>query len=124
MSDFTKIPEQPCTSISFARKLMYLLIGGGLGAGVALMFAPKSGRELREDITDVVNDGYVRTLETANQLKSRGVEYYESAKETGNEVFEVVTTGMSAVGEEIREDAAKINEIITSKRRTGPPNVL
>ena len=29
-------------------KLTYLLIGGGIGAVIALLFAPKSGQELRE----------------------------------------------------------------------------
>ena len=31
-------------------KLTYLLIGGGIGAVIALLFAPKSGQELRGDI--------------------------------------------------------------------------
>ena len=33
-------------------KLTYLLIGGGIGAIIALLFAPKSGVELRGDIAD------------------------------------------------------------------------
>ncbi|MCU0240070.1 MAG: YtxH domain-containing protein [Pyrinomonadaceae bacterium] len=35
---------------SASTKLTYLLIGGGIGAILALLFAPKSGQELREDI--------------------------------------------------------------------------
>lgn len=37
---------------SVSTKLTYLLIGGGIGAIIALLFAPKSGQELREDIAD------------------------------------------------------------------------
>lgn len=33
-------------------RLTYLLVGGGIGALVALLFAPKSGRELRGDLAD------------------------------------------------------------------------
>lgn len=33
-----------------------LLIGLGVGAGIALLFAPKSGKETREDIAGAVND--------------------------------------------------------------------
>ena len=39
---------------SVANKLTYLLIGGGIGAVIALLFAPKSGIELREDIIEDV----------------------------------------------------------------------
>ncbi|MBA2495432.1 MAG: YtxH domain-containing protein, partial [Acidobacteria bacterium] len=38
-------------------KLTYLLIGGGIGATLALLFAPKSGQELRGDIADVTRKG-------------------------------------------------------------------
>ena len=34
---------------SAATKLTYLLVGGGIGAVLALLFAPKSGQELRGD---------------------------------------------------------------------------
>ncbi|MBI3950261.1 MAG: YtxH domain-containing protein [Acidobacteria bacterium] len=35
-----------------ASKLAFFLVGFGIGAVVALLFAPKSGRELREDIAE------------------------------------------------------------------------
>ena len=38
-------------------KLTYLLVGGGIGAILALLFAPKSGQELRGDIADVTRKG-------------------------------------------------------------------
>ena len=36
---------------SWSTNLSYLLIGGGIGAGLALLFAPKAGSELRGDIS-------------------------------------------------------------------------
>jgi len=33
-------------------KLTYFLAGAGIGAVIALLFAPKAGRELRGDIAD------------------------------------------------------------------------
>ena len=42
---------------SAATKLTYLLVGGGIGAILALLFAPKSGEELRGDIADVTRKG-------------------------------------------------------------------
>ena len=43
-----------------ATKLTYLLIGGGIGAVIALLFAPKSGTELRGDIANGVDVWHVR----------------------------------------------------------------
>ncbi|MEP7218868.1 MAG: YtxH domain-containing protein, partial [Bacteroidota bacterium] len=36
--------------------LIGLLTGGAVGAALALLFAPKAGRELRSDISDMTND--------------------------------------------------------------------
>ena len=115
MLDNTNLQETKCNSFNLGQKLMLLMIGGGIGAGVALLFAPKSGRELRSGIADVASDGYARTVETANQLKARGADYYKSAKETGNEILDVVTSGLSVVGTELRTDAEKISGILVSK---------
>lgn len=57
------------------------LLGGAVGALVALLFAPKAGRELRGDIADVTRKGVDRTRETATQLGSKAGEYYEAAQE-------------------------------------------
>jgi len=38
-------------------KVLYLVAGAGIGAILALLFAPKSGRETRELIARTANDG-------------------------------------------------------------------
>jgi gas vesicle protein len=50
---------------STTTKLTYLLVGGGIGAVLALLFAPKSGNELRGDIADVTRKGIEKSKETA-----------------------------------------------------------
>src|SRR6188768_1244301 len=69
-------------------KLTYLLIGGGIGAVIALLFAPKSGVELREDIADVTRKGIEKSKETAAQLQERAGEYYEVGRERAGEIGE------------------------------------
>ena len=69
-------------------KLTYLLIGGGIGAVIALLFAPKSGQELREDIADVTRKGIEKSKETAAQLQERAGEYYEVGRERANELYQ------------------------------------
>ena len=60
-------------------RLTYFAIGATVGAVVALLFAPKSGRELREDLADATRKGVDRARETGTQLSARAGEYDESA---------------------------------------------
>jgi gas vesicle protein len=103
-----------CVSFSrnFGQKLKFFMIGGSVGAAIALLFAPKPGREFRGDITELASKSYDKTLATANEMKHRTAEFYRTAKETGGEVLHVVAEGMSSVKNEVRSDAAKIGAIV------------
>ncbi|MBK9768190.1 MAG: YtxH domain-containing protein [Chloracidobacterium sp.] len=73
---------------SIATKLSYLIIGGGIGAVLALLFAPKSGQELRGDIADVTRKGIEKSKETATQLQEKAGEYYEVSREKATEFYQ------------------------------------
>jgi gas vesicle protein len=64
---------------SSAEKLTFLLIGAGIGATLALLFAPKSGRELRGDIADYTRRGIDAAGEGARALGDRASEAYGTA---------------------------------------------
>jgi gas vesicle protein len=68
-------------------KLTYLLIGGGIGAIIALLFAPKSGQELRGDIADVTRKGVEKGKEAATQIQERAGEYYEVTRDKAGEFY-------------------------------------
>ncbi|MGI9036325.1 MAG: YtxH domain-containing protein [Pyrinomonadaceae bacterium] len=72
---------------SSTTKLTYLLIGGGIGAVIALLFAPKSGVELRGDIADVTRKGLEKGKEAAGQLQERAGEYYEVTRDKAGELY-------------------------------------
>ena len=76
---------------SATTKLTYLLIGGGIGAVLALLFAPKSGEELRGDIADVTRKGIEKGKETAAQLQEKAGEYYEVTREKAGEYYHVAS---------------------------------
>ena len=61
-------------------------LGAMVGAAVALLLAPKSGRELREDIADATRKGVDRARETGTQLGARAGEVYESAASRAGEL--------------------------------------
>ena len=67
--------------------LMYLLIGGGIGATLALLFAPKAGSELRQDIGNAANRGYDGTLELAGKLKEQSGHLYDALKDRADQVY-------------------------------------
>lgn len=85
-------------------KLTYLLVGGGIGAVLALLFAPKSGTELRGDIADATRKGYDRTRDAAQQLGQKSGEYYETARTRAGEAYSAVNQRLRGGGN--TDDAA------------------
>ncbi len=69
-----------------ATKLTCFAIGAAVGVVVALLFAPKSGRELREDIADATRKGVDRARETGTQIGARAGEYYDAARDRAGEL--------------------------------------
>lgn len=68
-------------------KLTYLLVGGGIGAVLALLFAPKSGTELRGDIADVSRKGLDKSREYGQQLGEKSGVYLDQAKQAAGDVY-------------------------------------
>lgn len=92
---------------SATTKLTYLLIGGGIGAIVALLFAPKSGQELREDIADATRKGLEKGKEAAGQLQEKAGEYYEVGREKATEFYQTAQEKASELTEKAKEAAAR-----------------
>ena len=89
-----------------ATKLTYLLVGGGIGAVLALLFAPKSGVELRGDIADVTRKGIEKGKETATQLQERAGDYYEVARERSSEFYQTASEKAADLAEKAKSVAA------------------
>ena len=92
---------------SISTRLTYLLIGGGIGAIIALLFAPKSGQELRGDIADATRKGIDRSREAAQQLSDRAGEYYESTREKAAELYSTASEKVGEVARAARESASR-----------------
>ena len=95
---------------SISNKLTYLLIGGGIGAVLALLFAPKSGQELRGDIADATRKGIDRSREAAQQLGDRAGEYYEATRTRASELY----SQASEVAQTARDAAARQTGTLTA----------
>jgi gas vesicle protein len=91
---------------SAATKLTYLLVGGGIGAVLALLFAPKSGTELRGDIADATRKGIEKSREAANQLQEKAGDYYEVSREKASELYQTATDKAGELTDRAKSAAA------------------
>ena len=70
--------------------LVPFLIGTLVGAGIALLLAPKSGKELRKDIVDMTantRDKVDATIDRGRDLYQEGVAAVKSAVEAGKVAY-------------------------------------
>ncbi|MFN0086365.1 MAG: YtxH domain-containing protein [Blastocatellia bacterium] len=67
-------------------KLVYFLIGAGIGAVTALLFAPKAGSELRSELADATKKGLDYARDTGRDVGERATEYYQTGVERASEI--------------------------------------
>ena len=104
---------------SATTKLTYLLIGGGIGAIVALLFAPKSGQELRGDIADATRKGLEKGKEAAGQIGEKAGEYYEVGREKATGLYQTAQEKAGELTEKAREAAARTGSPFTAAIEAG-----
>ncbi len=104
---------------SAATKLTYLLVGGGIGAVLALLFAPKSGEELRGDIADATRKGIEKSKETATQLQEKAGEYYEVSRERATELYQTASEKAADLTEKAKSAAATTANPFTAAIEAG-----
>jgi gas vesicle protein len=100
---------------NISTRLTYFLVGAGIGAVLALLFAPKSGEELRNDIADATRKGIDKSKETAQQLGVKANEYYDTTRAKAGEYYE---TARETAGEYVaatREKASELYDTATTK---------
>lgn len=80
--------------------LMGLLAGTVLGAGLGMLFAPKTGSELRSQLGEQAGklrstaaDGYSQASEKVSQMVDRGREAYDRARTSVSDMASTGTTG-------------------------------
>ena len=81
--------------------LVPFVIGGLVGAGVALLLAPKSGRELRKDISDIAGDAQSRISMTIDKSK----ELYEGSRSVVKNAFEAGKNAFIEERDKVRQAA-------------------
>ncbi len=65
-------------------KLSFFLVGVGIGTLVGILFAPKSGEEMREYLLDRADDGREYTQRKARELRERAEDLLERSRDMMN----------------------------------------
>lgn len=63
-----------------------MIVGGAIGAAIALLLAPKSGAELRRDIAERSTDMYGKASEFAGEQARRAGEYINEGRAKAEEI--------------------------------------
>ena len=93
-------------------RLTYFAIGATIGAVVALLFAPKSGRELRADIADATRKG----VDTARE---KAGEYYETSRERATEFYSTASSRAGELAGTAREAVTRRGETLSAAIEAG-----
>jgi gas vesicle protein len=88
-------------------RLAYFLVGGGIGAVVALLFAPRSGRETRELIAQRAGEGRERVSSASRNVSDRVSTYIDKGKGVVSTQKEQLSAAIEAGKQAYREEKAK-----------------
>ncbi len=77
-------------------KISYFLVGLGVGTLLGILFAPKSGEETREYLTDKAEEGREYAQRKARELRERADELVEHSKETVARQKEQISSALDA----------------------------
>ena len=87
--------------------LLSFLLGGVVGAGLALLFAPQSGRETRQKIKDLADDVKEKSAEYVNQAKEKAASLVEDGKGYYDEKKSILKSAVEAGKEAYEKEKEK-----------------
>jgi gas vesicle protein len=81
-----------------SENVMWLLIGAAVGAGIALLYAPRTGKDARRYIRRKAEYARHRLADTSEDLVEKGRDLYKRGAEVATEAAELLERGRRAVG--------------------------
>lgn len=90
--------------------LVSFLAGAAIGSGLALLFAPKSGRELREQIRDLTDDAVDKIKEYSIDAQEKIKSTYEEGRELVREKKSLISSAIEAGKEAIGKERERLTE--------------
>ena len=90
--------------------LLSFLLGGVVGAGLALLFAPQSGRETRQKIKDLADDVKEKSAEYVNQAKEKATSLVDEGKGYYDEKKSILKSAVDAGKEAYEKEKEKYSK--------------
>ena len=90
--------------------LISFLAGAAIGSGLALLFAPKSGREVREQIKDLTDDAVGKIKEYARDAQDKIKTTYDEGKELLKEKKTIIRSAIEAGKDTIGKEWERFGE--------------
>ena len=78
-------------------KFTWFLAGAAVGAAVALLYAPNSGKETRAYIGKKTEQGRELISETSKEIADRGKELYDKGRKIADDAADLVDRGKKLV---------------------------
>ncbi len=78
-------------------KLVWFLAGAAIGATVALLYAPQSGRDTRKYIRKKTDEGREALADAGKDILDRGREVYDKGRKIAEEAGELFDRGRRLV---------------------------
>lgn len=85
------------------------ILGGALGASLALLFAPEPGRQTRERLRDVAADVRDKTLAVSDELREKAEAVLERSREVFAEKKAILSTAVQAGKEASQRQRARLS---------------
>ncbi len=94
--------------VSTGTVLLSFVAGAAIGAGLALLYAPKSGREMRESIHDLTDDAVDKIKEYAKEAQEKIKTVVEDGKDMFAEKKSVLASAIEAGREAMQKERTNI----------------
>src|SRR5712672_824259 len=91
-------------------KISFFLVGLGIGALVGILFAPKSGEETREYLSQKADEGREYAKRKARELRERAEDLVERSKTVASRQKESITAAVDAGRDAYQREKAKAEE--------------
>ncbi len=90
-----------------ASKVAFFLAGMGVGAVLALLFAPKSGKETRDFLTEKAEEGRDYVASRGRDLRKQAEEVVDKAKDVVSKQKEQLSAALEAGKQAYQEEKGK-----------------
>jgi gas vesicle protein len=98
--------ECSCSGSGFA---WGFILGGALGASLALLFAPESGRRTRERLRDLAADARDKTMDVSDALQDKAEDILKRGREVLEEKKAILSAAVQAGKEASQRERERLS---------------